>query len=168
MRVRESCVRLAVTAACVTLASAYAWTQSPLGPTGTYRGFTVTAVVKGKQEGYNLDGVTVRQRGNHLIKAELRFDRDPSTPTDWLAGTSGGIAQKDIELRTPDGKSYQALVGPLYASLGVVVYFDKTRTHGKAEFYAEVPAQTVCSTITLRLADSEFRFDQPKFPKACN
>jgi hypothetical protein len=63
---------------------------------------------------------------------------------------------------------YPGLAGPAFRGIGLGIVFDKSLATGTVGFYVEVPKETVCSEMTIKLADSAFRFEQAKFPKSCH
>lgn len=169
MRIQPSSIFVAFVMALVAPGSAHPHEQPPAARTGSYKGFIVNAVIKAKGE--SIDVVTVHERGNHLVKVELTFERHASTPTSLSVlpkcSECVEIPIKEFELNAA-GTVYPGLLHPALVSHGVRIIFDnKTLTRGKGAFYAEVPADTVCSTLTVRLGESEFTVDQSKFPKNC-
>lgn len=146
--------------------------QSPVEAKGSYKGYGVTAIVKGKGI-YGSNGTKVRDRSNHIMRVEVVLVRSESTPTDLVFPMHKGkplayvyIPTKELELRGPAGV-YPSLAIPGLEGVGIGFDFDKTFTRGKGTFDAVVPAATVCSTLNVRMGESVFAFDQSTYPKNC-
>jgi hypothetical protein len=133
------------------LGSAYPQERQGAAPQATYKGYTVKALMKGKGEG--LDNVIIRKRGNHLVKVELLLERDPSTSNSLTFVPKcdcASIPIRELDLYTPEAVYPAQITNP---GLGLLVSFDKGLSHGKGAFFAEVPKETNCSTLTVRLAE---------------
>lgn len=103
-------------------------------------------------------------QGSALAPHEALSNREYEAFRRMGAGVAVNTIADALALNPKAVRTYRSRI---LEGLGIGFDFDKTFTRGKGHLDAVVPAVTVCSTLTVRMGESDFAFDQATYPKGC-